>query len=324
MTNINFFSLTPPFLGTCPVGKAFDYLSTSIPTLSPMVFEGSKIGGQTSSNAKLTAVFIPAAQSKHFKALRRDQKFIIEVMTVTGDATTGPTPPYGTFAWRFEEDEYFQPEDEIDLFSTSQKSLSKIPASSNEDYSTGVYVVWDDKKGNTPSFKSVWGEIAAGDQYSFTLSYNEGDSFDGSDSNSAHQHIECSGRGTCDNVSGKCNCLTGYTGVACQRTICPNDCSGHGICQTQLRFAADGLALNVDGYTAYDGDQQYGCKCDKNYRGPDCSSSECPSGPDVLGANGGAEGMDCSGRGLCDYTTGSCKCFKGYYGERCESQTTLV
>jgi hypothetical protein len=34
--------------------------------------------------------------------------------------------------------------------------------------------------------------------------------------------------------------------------------------------------------------------------------------------------MDCSGRGLCDYTTGSCKCFKGYYGERCESQTTLV
>jgi hypothetical protein len=111
-----------------------------------MVFEGSKIGGQTTSNAKLTAVFIPAAQSKHFKALRRDQKFIIEVMTVTGDAATGPTPPYGTFAWRFEEDEYFQPEDEIDLFSTSQKSLSKVPTSSNEDYSTGVYVVWDDKK----------------------------------------------------------------------------------------------------------------------------------------------------------------------------------
>lgn len=190
--------------------------------------------------------------------------------------------------------------------------------------STGVYVYWDPMKGNTPDFTEEWGQINSGDMYSFTLSYNDGDSFDGSDSNSAHQLIECSGRGVCDNVAGACACMTGYTGVACQRTVCPADCSGHGLCQTQLRFAADGLAANLVGYTGYDLDQQYGCLCDKSYRGPDCSQSECPSGADVLGANGGKEGMDCSGRGLCDYTTGTCQCFKGYYGERCEDQTTLV
>jgi hypothetical protein len=193
---------------------------------------------------------------------------------------------------------------------TSQKSFT---LSKTNDMSTGVYVFWDPKKGNTPSFVEMgnFGQIAPGDMYSFTLSYNEGDSFDGSDSNSAHQLVECSGRGICDNTQGACVCLPGYTGVACQRTVCPGDCSGHGLCQTELRFASDGLPANLQGYTGYDSDQQYGCKCDKSYRGPDCSSSECPSGPDVLLADGGKEGMDCSGRGLCDYTTGTCQCFKG-------------
>ena len=199
---------------------------------------------------------------------------------------------------------------QIGDYMTSQKSFT---LSKSNDMSTGVYVFWDPKKGNTPSFVEMgnFGQIAPGDMYSFTLSYNEGDSFDGSDSNSAHQLVECSGRGICDNTQGACVCLPGYTGVACQRTVCPADCSGHGLCQTELRFASDGLPANLQGYTGYDSDQQYGCKCDKSYRGPDCSSSECPSGPDVLLADGGKEGMDCSGRGLCDYTTGTCQCFKG-------------
>ena len=106
--------------------------------------------------------------------------------------------------------------------------------------------------------------------------------------------------------------------------ICPNSCSGHGSCQTELRFAVAGMTSNAAVFTNYEKDQQYGCKCDIGYRGADCSQVECPSGADVMGADGGAEGMDCSGRGLCDYSAGSCSCFKGFYGERCEQQTTLV
>ena len=102
-------------LRTCPVGKAFDYLSTSISTLSSQVFEAapSSSAATYASNSKLTAVFIPAAQSPGFKQLRRDQKFWIQIMTVKGDNVTGPAPPYGSFAWRFDEDEYYQPENDV-------------------------------------------------------------------------------------------------------------------------------------------------------------------------------------------------------------------
>ena len=50
---------------------------------------------------------------------------------------------------------------------------------------------------------------------------------------------------------------------------------------------------------------------------------ECPSGPDVLKGFGNESGRDCSGRGLCDYTVGTCGCFLGYYGTKCEYQTVL-
>lgn len=42
------------------------------------------------------------------------------------------------------------------------------------------------------------------------------------------------------------------------------------------------------------------------------------------GVAAGAEGnkchLDCSGRGLCDYTTGICKCFDMYYGDNCSKR----
>lgn len=302
-------------LRTCPLGRAFDIISSSTPGLSPIVFKSST----GASNDKLSVIFIAAAQSDAYRALRRDQKFIVKIMTVT----SGHTSPYGTFTWRYEEDEYYQQESDIEQFSSATKSFALTK--STADTTSGVYVYWDPTKGSTPDFKTTDSQIAPGDTYEFTLYFNEGDSFDGSDSNTAHQLIECSGRGTCDYDSGKCACLPGYTGENCQRTTCPNQCSGHGSCQTELRFASDGLASNSGVYNkAYDAEAQYGCKCDKGYRGPDCGQVECASGPDVLGAEGGADGMDCSGRGLCDYSTGICKCFKGFYGERCESQTTLV
>merc|ERR1712188_271862 len=106
---------------------------------------------------------------------------------------------------------------------------------------------------------------------------------------------------------------------------------------------------------AWDSDMHYGCLCDQGYRGPSCALVECPSANDPLDDKcdvsstgiitdyqlqydapfGGAgweqayslksgktapnnEQQDCSGRGICDYSSGTCKCFSGYAGTACE------
>lgn len=148
------------------------------------------------------------------------------------------------------------------------------------------------------------------------------------------QMAECSDRGICDRGSGKCQCLPGYDGKACQRTSCPNDCSRHGVCKTLSEIAklnSENSAwelLSEYPYTqiqydnAWDAHKMRGCECDKGWRGPDCSMKECPSGADPLGGDGGAEGRTCSGRGHCS-ADGSCKCFAGYFGTRCEIQDAI-
>ena len=101
------------------------------------------------------------------------------------------------------------------------------------------------------------------------------------------------------------------------------------MCQSLGRFAKDGGIT----YDAFDADQEYGCLCDSGFRGPDCGRMECPSGPDPMGGPGGngldgagnvATARECSGRGRCDETSGVCRCAKGFFGEACGEQTTLV
>jgi hypothetical protein len=150
--------------------------------------------------------------------------------------------------------------------------------------------------------------------------------------------VECSDQGLCDRGSGTCACFPGYTGAACQRTICENDCSGHGICQSNVDFSVDASIDDVPNganpNTAYGRDKRYlnawdsglhyGCKCDLGFRGPDCSMQECPSTSDPLGWYGNSDGEDCSGRGLCDYSTGQCQCFPGYTGMDCGTVEALA
>ncbi|EJK47733.1 hypothetical protein THAOC_33530 [Thalassiosira oceanica] len=117
----------------------------------------------------------------------------------------------------------------------------------------------------------------------------------------AHPRVECSNKGICNKATGECHCFENYDGKACERTSCPNDCSGRGVCLDQKALAeAEGAAYELP----WDGEKAMGCKCDPGYRGPDCSQKECPSGADVLGGEGAAEGRDCSGRGNCNYTSG--------------------
>ena len=111
--------------------------------------------------------------------------------------------------------------------------------------------------------------------------------------------------------------------------MCANQCSGNGICQSEGRFVVDGGVLQpgtatVASYAGgFDRTKAYGCKCDAGYRGADCSQIECPSYADPLGGAGGAQGRDCSGRGVCDYATGLCACATGFAGDACDAQTNF-
>ena len=105
-----------------------------------------------------------------------------------------------------------------------------------------------------------------------------------------------------------------------------------------------------DDATTWDEEKLFGCVCDSSWPvgltsgtrqepewfGPDCSLRHCPSADDprtvkvetncwnvtakgsiYAGSVGNLCQVDCANRGICDYTTGTCNCFSGYYGSDC-------
>jgi hypothetical protein len=198
-----------PLAGSCPLGIASDAISTTVPVLSPVVFTAAT---NAASKEKLRVVFNPAARTSNFIKKRADASFQVKLMSISSDSSV-----FGTFSWKFEEDVYFQPETTIAASASEAgaRALSWTAADGSE-WHTGVFVFFE------PTFKGssafTGGETAANDLYTFALMYNDGSNFDEGDSNTAHQERECSGRGSCDSVSGKCACPVGYTGVACERS----------------------------------------------------------------------------------------------------------
>lgn len=111
----------------------------------------------------------------------------------------------------------------------------------------------------------------------------------------SHKYAECSGRGLCDRSSGLCSCFEGFEGKSCQRTTCPNDCSGHGRCMflNELPVGSvwsDRVSDDVDARASapgssmkyWDAEKTRGCVCDATYYGVDCSMRLCPRGTDIL------------------------------------------
>ena len=132
--------------------------------------------------------------------------------------------------------------------------------------------------------------------------------------NNLHPWAECSNRGNCNRRTGLCECYDGYDGLACQRQACPENCNYRGVCFPERMLAAKAGRV----YSApWDAMKSVGCVCDIGYRGPSCDLEECPSGPDPLLGYGNEVGRDCSGRGICNYNVGLCRCFPGFYGDRC-------
>jgi hypothetical protein len=138
--------------------------------------------------------------------------------------------------------------------------------------------------------------------------------------NDLHPWAECSNKGLCDRKTGACQCFAGYDGVACQRSVCPDNCNFRGQCWPEMLLASSaGRVYSLP----WDATKEVGCICDSGYRGAACELQECPSGSDPMDGYGNEAGRDCSGRGICDYSTGVCGCFQGFYGTHCQYQTTL-
>ncbi|KAE9026421.1 hypothetical protein PF010_g2830 [Phytophthora fragariae] len=101
----------------------------------------------------------------------------------------------------------------------------------------------------------------------------------------AHQPVACSNRGTCDYTTGVCTCDVGFSGLACNRMSCPNDCGKHGECRSMKLNAQrkdKGLPPSVVYDSVWDSNMVHGCVCEDGYGGGDCSQRLCATGDDPL------------------------------------------
>jgi hypothetical protein len=146
------------------------------------------------------------------------------------------------------------------------------------------------------------------------------------------ENLECSNRGICNRATGVCACASfdgstanlwsssngaggsvtktagwradcGFasgTVSACPSTDSSVVCSGHGTCAGASTFV---------------------CTCESGYTGTDCSLRSCASSPawfdEATGANTAHATAQCSNRGVCDETAGTCTCDAYLTGTAC-------
>lgn len=131
-----------------------------------------------------------------------------------------------------------------------------------------------------------------------------------SDHNVAHAAAECSNRGKCDRLTGRCTCDEAFEGSACERLRCrgmndvgqPVACSGHGQCRSMHQLARWTVNDRSERFTyadVWDAHKIQGCVCSEEYTGAGCSVRTCPVGDDPLtsGQSNEIQLVSCGGRG---------------------------
>jgi len=148
----------------------------------------------------------------------------------------------------------------------------------------------------------------------------------------AHGYMECSNKGICDRASGDCVCFDGYEGSACQRTVCPNACSGNGVCRNIVDISNSLSSTAKESYPLWDGLKNQHCVCDPGFSGNDCSLRLCPVNADPLKiwsqVNNQAQALLVYQKQAISITTASVTSFTftytDYFGETWTSQGVTV
>jgi hypothetical protein len=129
----------------------------------------------------------------------------------------------------------------------------------------------------------------------------------------------CNNRGLCLD-SGKCSCNTGFSssnGKGVNAIGTTDDC---GYSASAPSACAGTTSCN--GHGTCSGSALYRCTCYEGFMGTDCSLRKCPKGvawwDEPTATNTAHAYVECSNRGICDRTAGSCTCMDGFEGEACE------
>ncbi|XP_046486280.1 teneurin-a isoform X2 [Neodiprion pinetum] len=121
---------------------------------------------------------------------------------------------------------------------------------------------------------------------------------------------DCSGRGSC--YLGKCDCIDGYQGADCSKSVCPVLCSAHGqygggVCHCEDGWKGAECDVPLGDCQVPDCNQhgqcvRGSCVCSAGWKGIFCNEPDCPD-------------PSCNGHGTC--VSGKCYCKAGWQGERC-------